>query len=494
MSWHAFVAALSDGLADYARQCYRAYPLVRGTVQAVSDLCTGVGILARRVRKEPTIAIDFGRRSCFSVLYRSGYVALLSTAQLLNNAVLQPVIIPSLCYYPHYAIDRVIHQLLLVQYSLFLLEITVIGIVTQREVGREYDRRCPGTRDTLQTTLVRIVTPMLITAVGSLVPLPSLRQIFTGVGLGCQIHDGALATRGVCVYHRVRSWSHEGLFYICVGILLERTLGPSNQFVAIVITAAATMQPLSLKPELDDICQDDACAVPYSILHTPYNFSRQVIERLRRAYVAGAFAPNLTRRVPAATTLLKIYRLSQLPAVQWLLPAELTRPELHYLMADVITDRHLRDALRAVDQILRTAVNRLRHDTMIYLPRVVTIVSGLPPFVVQLIRQILMDQDNIATVHQLQQYLARRYNAVALSRKQPLFSKEWSKLGISPGTARSWGLAVADMQSVWVELHSDTIAFEEDCLVIDPVTTNANRPTPPIIQSLLYDALSASID
>lgn len=492
MNWHGFVVDISNGIASCARRCHATSPLMRGTIQAAIDLCTGVGILSSRLRKAPSIAVDFARRSCFSGLYRGGFVAALWAAQAINGVMLRPATDDSCLYYPYHAVDQTLQRLLLLQYGLFILDVTVIGIVAQREVGSEYNRRCPGTRDTLQTTLVRVITPILVTAASSQLPVPFLRHLVRSVGTGCQLHDAALSTRGVCVHHRVRSWGHEGLFYIALGVLLESLpLGPANMFVAVIVTAAATMQPLALKPELQGECL--ARHVPYSLLHTPYNFSRQIVERLRRAFAAGAFAPCLNRQVPAATTLLKVYRLSQTPCVRWLVPTELSRPELHHLMAEVINDGHMRDALRAVDRILRTSTSRAGRNAAVYLPGLASAVSGVPPFVVALIRQILMDTTNVETMHQLQEYLARRYNAMALSRRQPLPSEEWVALGIAPGTARSWGLTVADMHSVWVEVGPEPIEFEEGCLTVDRSEVTEHRPRTPVLQSLLYDALSISV-
>ena len=121
MTWHGFVSDLSNGVEGAIRYCYEKSPLVRGTVQAATDLCTGVGILSRRLRKAPDIAVNFFRRCFFSAVYRGGFTAALLTMQGINTAILKPydANTDSVFYYPWWATNQLLQQMLLLR-MLFL--------------------------------------------------------------------------------------------------------------------------------------------------------------------------------------------------------------------------------------------------------------------------------------------------------------------------------------------------------------------------------------
>jgi hypothetical protein len=328
-----------------------------------------------------------------------------------------------------------------------VVELAVIGIGVQRDLSRNLKRPCKDAHDPLQQTIVRLCAPMVVSGVGYIMPFPT---VFRGIALGCQIHDTALTTRGFCTKHRTARWVHDGVAYIVIGICMDAVIrtyapevlaGATVYLAAIGVCAVATCQPLKLvepNPENNNGLQ------------LPYMISYQLVERLRRAFVAGAFAPNLWKRTPMATTILRVYRVFQHPVTQCFLPMEIARPELHYLMAEIITPKSLSKALKAINGILKATNSRLCSNTTLYLPYVASLATGQPDPVISLIQQIIRDPSNVATVHTLKRHLAKRYSD-ARADSPPTF-QEWNELGVTGTQVTQWNLNAVLSNSTWVDL------------------------------------------
>lgn len=437
-----WAADFADWLSTNLQNIYETSPMVKGTVDAFVSLAIGFGNLACRVRASPLPAANFIRRTTYAVANRAIVIAAACIAIRVAHRIAAPDGLVS------WAVQTTGDMFIFAQQSLFVLELAVIGIGVQRDLSQRLRRPCEDEHDPLQQTMVRLCAPLVVSGIGCVMFWPSL---FRGIALGCQIHDTALATRGFCARHRTARWVHDGMAYIAVGITMDIAVracvppvlaGAAVCLCAVLVTAVATCQPLVLV-EMAECDKRPA-------LQLPYMLSYQLVERARRAFTAGAFAPDLEKKTPVATTLLRVYRVFQHPLFQCVLPLELARPELHYLMAEIITPKSLEKALGAVSALLRASNSRLQANTTLYLPYVASLATGHSDPVIVLIQQILRDPANLATVQVLQEQLARRLGEARADSPPTL--QQWADLGITVEQMARWDLNATLGQTAWINV------------------------------------------
>lgn len=344
--------------------------------------------------------------------------------------------------------------ILLVQHALLLLDLTIVSIAVQRDLER--GAVCNDGTSPLDQTVVRMCTPTIVAIVGRVTPLPWL---FRGVSLGCQIHDTALSTRGMCTRHRTARWVQDGPAYIVMGMVVDglvrahapRAYDEACVYLAsMIVCAVATCQPI-------EIVESPATLTWVEMgLRAPYRLSYQLLERSRRAFAAGVFAPDIEQSTPVATTLLRLHAMLHHPGVQWILPVELAQPQIHYLMAELVSAEALEDALRQVSELIKTSKTTLKRGAAMYLPSKIV---GVPSGLLHIIRQILSDPNNMNAVRDVQQQLARRLSDARQTK--PLTFSEWRLLGIDPTDVALWDLDASLSESTWVDLIKHPMAEEE---------------------------------
>ena len=472
-----WAAGLADWLSSNLQNAYAQSPMIKGTVDAFVSLAIGFGNLACRVRASPLPATNFIRRTTYAVANRAAAIAAACIAVRVAHRVADGS--------TGWAVQTAGDMFIFAQQSLFVLELAVIGIGVQRDLSQRLRRPCEDEHDPLQQTMVRLCAPIVVSGIGCVMFWPSL---FRGIALGCQIHDTALATRGFCARHRTARWVHDGTAYIAIGIAMDMAVracvppvlaGAAVCLCTVLVTAVATCQPLVLV-EMAECDKRPA-------LQLPYMLSYQLVERARRAFAAGAFSPDLGKKTPVATTLLRAYRVFQHPLFQCVLPLELARPELHYLMAEIITPRSLEKALGAVGALLRASNSRLQANTTLYLPYVASLATGHSDPVIALIQQILRDPANLATVQALQEHLARRLGEVRADSPPTL--QQWTELGITVEQMAKWDLNATLGQTAWVSVDEPWRDDMGSLCLVDAADVPAARSG----DSIWMEVLSGSI-
>lgn len=474
MGWAARIAeAAYRGL----EQAYNEMPLVQGTIDAFTCLCVGVGNLTCRLRADPTPARELLRKTLYAVINRATIIAGLKIMCIVAPYTLKE----------HAAVAEAVQTglstFIYVQQALFILELSVIGMGVQRDIGKRLRRPCENTQDPLKQVVVRLVAPFVVSCAGAVLPFPSL---FRGISIGCQVHDTALSTRGFCSVHRTRKWHYDGLAYICIGIavdsitrmyIMDELADATVYFLTIIACAVATCQPLKKIEGSTFTCRP---------LAMPYMFSYQIVERLRRAFVGGVFAPNLGRRTPLATTMLRVYRVFLNPITQMIIPLHIARPELHYLFAEYVTAEHLQTALAAVHDVIAASQSRIKTGTTLYLPNVASAATGLPKPVIALLQQIIADEKNVQTLHTIKEHLAVRLSDV--KEETPLTFDQWAELGVSNEMVNRLALNAQLCESVWLTV-AETPWNESLCLV----DTRSEGESEPEASGVWVDVLSSTI-
>lgn len=436
--WSAWA---TEHLMDGAARMWRASAIIRHTTAAGLRLVTGCGALATRAHHEPSPLIECGRRVLWSTLHRLPWIVV---SEALKRQTLSA---------DHVHVTVVFDAVVFLQNLLWVLDLTVIELKLQRDLRKAHC--APPPDDPLFRTVVHVAAPVLTDALAAVLPGPPAAMM-RGVALGCQIHDTAFETRGVGINNRADAWMRDGVAYVLVGVALDVGVRHTvPEFVApaavclacVALTAAAACQPLGEPMAIAERPTPFAAR----IIAAPYLLAHQVIERLRRALLAGVFAPSLNQRVPPATALLRIYRALQTPAVQWVLPTELVRPELHYLVAELITPETLGEVLKHIGLVLDVSSNPIKRNAVVGLgARTLGKITGLPEPVVDMLQQVLVDPENIDTLRHAQRSLASRMSEAHVDR--PLTFEQWAKLGVDAKDVMRWNLDAALSGTTWVKM------------------------------------------
>lgn len=436
-----------------ATRVWRASAVVRHTAAAALRLVAGCGELATRAQREPSPLIEFGRRVLWSTLHRLPWIA--ASEALKRQAVGDG---------DHLLFDAVVFA----QNLLWVLDLTVIELKLQRDLRKAHC--APPPDDPLFRTVVHVAAPVLTDALAAFLP-HGPATLMRGVALGCQMHDTAFETRGVGIDNRAVAWLRDGAAYVLVGVALdfgvrravpEFVAPPAVCLACVALTAAAACQPLGTPMAI----AEQPGPVAARIIVAPYALAHQVVERLRRALVAGVFAPSLDQRVPPATALLRLYRVLQSPAVQWALPAELVRPELHYLVAELFTPETLGEVLKHIGLVIGVSSNPIKRNAVVLVSaKTLGKITGLPEAVVGMLQQILIDPENLQTLREAQRSLANRLAEAHAGR--PLTFEQWARLGLSAKDVMRWNLNTSLSETTWVKM-----APPEESTVMQEVWVN----------------------
>lgn len=429
---------------------YNKYTLARGLVDGTVGLIKGAGNLVTVAQARTYAVAKFVDQLCYITAW---WVPMIAA-----------------CYYSQailpWPLDSAAWLGENVSCWMFVLELTVVSLSLQRSLKCALRPVCRAefTGTNLKTIVSQWTTPVLISALGSRVPCVWLATMARGWALGCQIHDGALSARGICNSHRAWSWDREALVYIVIGIAIDvqaRHWAPAFLVIPLVyllsfaVTLVATFRPTGAMPDHSNVP-----APAHRCLHLPYGMAFQLVERLRRATAGGAFAPSLERRTPLATTILRIYTVFSHPMVQFVLPSDLARPELGFIMGDLVRPKHLAQALKMCGALVAASESNMQRNITIYLPALAKLMTGLPQHVIAIIKQILADPRNISIVHALRRDLAQRYSNLQERERVIMTAADWRALFVSEAQAIEWGLVIngllvdaADHEWVTVQLE-----------------------------------------
>lgn len=456
---------------------YNTYTLARGLVDGTVGLIKGAGNLVTAAQARTYAVAKFVDQLCYITAW---WVPLITLCHYTQSILPWPL-------------DTVAWTGETVSCWMFVLELTVVSLSLQRSLKCALRPVCRAefTGTNLKTIVSQWTTPVLISALGSRVPCVWLATMARGWALGCQIHDGALSARGICEAHRAWSWDREALVYIAVGIAIDvqaRQWVPVFLVIPLVylltfsVTLVATFRPTGVMPEHSHV------PVPaHRCLHLPYGMAFQLVERLRRAANGGAFAPSLDRRTPLATTILRIYTVFSHPIVQFILPSDLARPELGFIMGDLIRPKHLADALKMCGALIAASESNMQRNITIYLPALAKLMTGLPQHVIAIIKQILADPRNISIVHALRRDLARRYSDLNERERIIMSASDWRALFVSEAQAIEWGLLINGLvieshDQEWVTVQLETVAPP----IVEPTMSSSE------VHRLMMEALANS--
>lgn len=417
--------------------------LLRDSATVLAELAVGVGNFGQRLRHHPEIARGLVRRTLFSAAVRLPVIAACVAAQRYGcgGGGLDR---------PH--LHGVLEAVVVTEQILAVIDVTVVAVTLQRDLGDGVTRHCPEYPvDTalVQQTLTRLAAPMVVGGVAWFTPsYPMTCTLLRGCALGCQVHDAAMATRGVCPKHRTERWCRDGTVMVGLGVAIEASsqqlpacVAPvAAQYLATLATGVVTCQPL--------VRHRRGRGVDRPWLRMPYAATHQLVERLRRLVVGGVLAPDLERRTSLAVTALRAW--SAVNRLGWLLPVEMARPELHYLLAELVTPDALRTALEGMRDLLAAASSPLKRRATRRIPVLSALVSGLPEPVVRAVGDVAADPTGVRAAHAIQRHLAKRLSAA--SRGKPLTFAEWEAMGIAPGDVAAWDLDAALSETTWVKV------------------------------------------
>jgi len=412
----------------------RPHSVLMDTLDAAADAAQGLANLTARFKCRPASLRGLLRRTLFSAMVRLPVIAAATMASHLAVGD-DPGVAPVLA--------AVLDGVVMVEQVLGVLDITVIAIALQRDLGERVTPHCQRPTDPLQQTISRVVAPLIVGGLATVAPAPWL---FRGAALGCQMHDAALTTRGVCATHRAERWARDGVAMIMLGVAIDLTVQhhlpaavapQAAQYLATLGCAVVTCQPLLRRP-----------ARPRWALQAPYAAGNQLVERLRRMVVGGVLAPDLSRRSSIAVGALKAW--ARLGRLGWLLPVELAQPELHYLLAELVDAQALELALGGMKDLLAAATDPIARRATRRIPVLAALVSGLPETVVRAVGDVAADPTGVAAAAEVQRHLARRLSD--LQRARPLTFAQWEALGISAANVAAWDLDASLSESGWVRV------------------------------------------
>lgn len=422
--------------------------LIADAGSALVDVCAGLSNFAATLRNKPAILKGLVRRTLFSAAVRLPVVVVAAAAQ--HHAAAQN----------HPWLADLLGAVVAAEQVLGIVDITVISIALQRDLRDSVTCRNP--ESPIDTTLVqqsvtRIVAPVIVGSAAWLTPsCPTLCLALRGCALGCQIHDAAMATRGVTPERRTERWCRDGVVMIAAGVAIDalsQTLPlpvapQAAQYLAAVACGVVTCQPLGR--HRDSAPPNAELRWP---LRAPYAATHQLVERLRRMVAAGVFAPNLERRTSLAVTALRLW--AAVNRLGWLLPVELARPEMHYLMAELVSSDGLQAALEGVRDLIEAVKDPVTRRATRQAPALSAFVSGLPQAVVKAVSDIADDPVGLDAALSIQEHLARRLSAArSQCRRKPLTFKEWESLGVAPGSVAAWDLDAALSETTWFRVDS----------------------------------------
>lgn len=418
----------------------RENPVLHSAFDAAAMLAVGMGSLAKTLQNRTSIVKTVVTKLIYSIITRGVPIVILLAAQ---------TTVPEDSY-TYKSLDGA----LWIQGALVTLDMTLIGVWVQRDLGERTALACHQelcrVDDAIQQTITRLITPTLVGAMS--IAMPMILQIpMQGVALGCQIHDTALASRGMCSTHRLARWSKDGITYMVLGMTVAMVgtqvwwviSGAAVQGICNVLSAAATIQPMQITTPLNN-----------SWVEWPYGLAHQCIERTKRILLSGAFSPSLTQKTPIAVVLLRIYtNFQHIRRYLKILPMGLVQPEIHYMLGELITVHHLEDALSGIRELLAASKSPLKRLSTQRLPVMTAILTGMPKSAVTAVGTVLSDQTSIAAVVDIQRQLARRLSEVRADN--PLSFAEWDQLGIRPDAIARWDLNAALTDSAWVNVVPD---------------------------------------
>lgn len=428
---------LSEAAADWLERWSKEGTVLHATFDAASRLAMGIGTLATTLRSRPSIVKTVARKVLYSVVTRGIPIAVLLVGK---QAVPED----------GWA-DKTIDGALWTQGALATLDVVLIGVWIQRDLGERVTPRCHNVDNALQQTITHLVTPTALGAVSLLLYGPAAWAALPvqGVALGCQIHDAALATRGLCPKHRLARWARDGPMYIMIGVAVaaagERSpwmlSGVITQGLCNVLSAAATCQPIP------------KCAGSDAWVNLPYGMSHQLIERARRVAVSGALAPSLTTKTPIAVVVLRAY--TRMQWVRRMLPMGLIQPEIHYMIGELITADLVEETLESIHALLSASNSPLKRLSTKRFPVMTAMLTGMPESTVAAVGTVVSDRASIGAIRDIQRQLARRLSEIRADR--PLSFAEWDRLGIRPDAIAKWDLNAALSDSTWVDVSEPSI-------------------------------------
>lgn len=470
-------------MSRYILSWYKSNTLFRGTVNATASLVKGAGNLVTMVQARTESLAKFVDQTLYVVCW---WVPIISALHVLQQNLIYPI-----NYVAWFGEN--------VECCIFALELTVVCLTLQRSLKASLRPACPAefTGTNLKMLVTQWTTPVLISVIGSRIPIYPLASALRGWGIGCQIHDGALTARGVCQCHREWSWDREALVFIMIGVYVDQQARaitpdylavPMVYFLTFIMTLIATFRPIEAMPHHTAIPP-----IQNRILHIPYGLSYQIIERLRRAFKGGVFSPRLDHRTPLATTLLKIFKVYQNPWVQYVLPTDINHPEIGYVMSDLVNETHIQQALKLCGGLLATSRSDLRRTISVYVPYLARMMSGLSKHTMTIVSQILADVANVEVVKTMQRNLAERYSLLQMKNHNSMDFADWGAVFIKPDQVRCWGLTVREQEIMVNVPDQDWITVRPSKFVKpDELDEQDQGVTRSQIQRLMVEALAVS--